>query len=141
MKTKIKLTSKKYMPQRATLGASGYDLKAARTTTIAPGDFAVIPTGVHLQLEPGMEAQVRSRSGLAAKHGIAVLNAPGTIDSDYTGEIKVILINHSRRYFRVVPGARIAQLVFAKVTYPDLDVVDELDTTDRADGGFGSTGE
>ena len=91
-------------------------------------------------MPPGCEAQVRPRSGLALKHGVTVLNSPGTIDSDYRGEIKVILINHGKEDFRIEPGVRIAQLVFAQVTQVELEKAGELDETERSSGGFGSTG-
>src|SRR5690606_31301795 len=106
----------------------------------APGARALVPTGIAVALPAGYEAQVRPRSGLAAKHGVTVLNAPGTIDADYRGEIKVILINHSPEPFVITRGMRIAQLVIAPVTQAQWRIVEELDDTSRGAGGFGSTG-
>lgn len=132
------------MPSKATAGAAGYDLCAAlpgdEPRTLMPGDISRIPTGFALALPEGWEAQVRPRSGLALNHGITVLNAPGTIDSDYRGEIAVILINHGREPFTIGRGARIAQLVIAPAPETSLIETDILDTTARGSGGFGSTG-
>lgn len=127
--------------QRMTAGASGYDLRAAVATPLrlAPGCAALVPTGLRLELPPGYEAQVRARSGLAVRHQIAVLNSPGTIDSDYRGELQVLLFNFGRAPFEITRGARIAQLVFARVEHPALESRD-LSRTDRAGGGFGHTG-
>jgi dUTP pyrophosphatase len=108
--------------------------------TLAPGQYALVPTGLAIALPPGYEAQVRPRSGLAAKHGVTVLNAPGTIDADYRGEIKVILINHGQAAFVIKRGERIAQMVIAPVVQAALVPVAELSATDRGAGGFGSTG-
>jgi dUTP pyrophosphatase len=107
---------------------------------LAAGASGRVPTGLAIALPAGHEAQVRPRSGLAAKHGVTVLNAPGTIDADYRGEIQVILINHGRESFAVTRGMRIAQMVIAPVTYAQLVEVAELDETSRGTGGFGSTG-
>ncbi|HQG29969.1 MAG TPA: dUTP diphosphatase [Candidatus Ozemobacteraceae bacterium] len=104
------------LPNQATSGAAGYDVCSREALTLAPGAFGRVGTGLKLEIPHGYEAQVRPRSGLAAKHGVTVLNAPGTIDSDYRGEVCVILINHGRTPFTVEPGMRIAQLVFARVT-------------------------
>jgi dUTP pyrophosphatase len=124
--------------------AAGLDLLAAvpadAPLTIAPGGWLSVPTGVALALPPGSEAQVRPRSGLAARHGVTVLNAPGTIDADYRGEIAVLLINHGGDPFVVERGARIAQLVVAPVATARLREVGDLDATARGAGGFGSTG-
>ncbi len=131
------------LPAWQTAGAAGADLVAALEVPrwIAPGTWEVLPTGVALALPEGWEAQVRPRSGLAVRHGITVLNAPGTIDWDYRGEILVPLINHGREPFEVVRGARIAQLVLAPVVRASWTVVGELpDDTARGAGGFGSTG-
>ncbi len=124
-------------------GASGIDLRAAIDGPIelAPFEWKAIPTGIALSIPPGFEGQVRPRSGLALKHGVTLLNSPGTIDSDYRGEIKVILINLSRTTYEVQPGERIAQLVFAPVAKADLVEVERLDDTERGEGGFGSTGK
>lgn len=140
---KVQFTKKPngYKPRRATKGSSGYDLVSTETVTIKPGDSALIKTGVSVQIPHGYEGQVRPRSGLALKHGVTVLNAPGCIDADYRGEIGVILINHGRQFFRVCEGMRIAQLVFSKVEFAEFELVESLGETDRGDGGFGSTGE
>jgi dUTP pyrophosphatase len=108
--------------------------------TIAPGAYAMIPTGIALALPPGIEGQVRPRSGLAAKHGVTVLNSPGTIDADYRGEVNVLLVNHGKAPFLVERGMRIAQLVIASVALASVHIVEKLSETDRGSGGFGSTG-
>jgi len=128
------------LPTRATAGAAGADLVAAEETTIAPGSVYAVATGIALAIPEGYEGQVRPRSGLALKHGVTVLNAPGTIDADYRGEVKVILINHGREPFRVARGDRIAQLVVAPVSASRFERVDMLSDTARGTGGFGSTG-
>lgn len=128
------------LPAYATDGAAGMDVLAAEEVTLAPGARQGVATGLAVALPPGFEIQVRPRSGLALKHGITVLNAPGTIDSDYRGEIKVILVNHGADPFKVRRGDRIAQLVLAPVTRASWLRVDELDDTGRGEGGFGSTG-
>lgn len=122
--------------------ASGLDLRAAvpAPATLAPGECHSIPTGISISLPPGYEAQVRPRSGLASQHGITVLNAPGTIDADYRGEVRVLLINHGSRPFVVNRGDRIAQLIVAPVTRVRVELVEELDATARGSGGFGHTG-
>ena len=130
------------LPQYQTEGASGIDLLAACQGPVAlpPGDRALIPTGIIIALPPGFEAQIRPRSGLAIKHGITLLNTPGTIDSDYRGEIQVIVINHAKDTFTVTRGMRMAQMVIAEVVKAKLEVVDNLDGTCRGAGGFGHTG-
>lgn len=130
------------LPAYATDGAAGMDAIAAVTAplTLAPGARAAVPTGLAMAIPAGFEVQVRPRSGLAAKHGITVANAPGTVDSDYRGEIKVLLVNLGPEPFTVERGMRIAQLVPAAVTRAVLHVVDSLDDTARGAGGFGSTG-
>lgn len=130
------------LPTYATAGAAGFDLLAAVTEphTLAPGKRALIPTGLAVAIPPGYEGQVRPRSGLAAKHGLTVLNAPGTIDADYRGEVQVILVNHGDLPFTVERGMRIAQFLLAPVTRADLTVVEDLEATARGAGGFGSTG-
>jgi len=122
--------------------AAGIDLRAAVSgpVTLAPGSFALVPTGIRISLPPGHEAQVRPRSGLAAKHGVSVLNAPGTIDADYRGEVGIILINLGGEPFEVRRGDRIAQLVVAPVTRVRVEMVDRLNETGRGAGGFGHTG-
>ena len=129
-------------PAYATVNSAGMDLKANITepVTLGPLERALIPTGLYIALPEGTEAQVRPRSGLAAKHGISVLNSPGTIDADYRGEVKVILVNLSNGPFVVNPGKRIAQMVVARYEKVEWDEVDVLDETDRGEGGFGSTG-
>ena len=130
------------LPEKASEHASGYDLRAAVDSfvVIPPGKRLTISTGMAVSIPPGLEGQVRPRSGLANRHGVTVLNSPGTIDSDYRGEIRVILINHGDADFRIERGDRIAQLVFAPVASIDVEIVKELDQTDRGEGGFGSTG-
>ena len=128
------------MPAYETVGAAGMDLRAAEAIVIKPGARTLMPTGFAIALPHGFEAQVRPRSGLAVKHGVTVLNSPGTIDSDYRGEIKVPLINHSEVEFKIARGDRIAQMVIAPVTQAQWTEVDTLDDTDRGAGGFGSSG-
>jgi dUTP pyrophosphatase len=130
------------LPSRATTGSSGFDLHAAvhAELSIEPGGRALVPTGVRIAVPPGYEAQVRPRSGLALRHGIVLPNAPGTIDSDYRGEIQVILWNVGREAFVVRRGDRIAQLVIAPVVHAEWREVDELDPTARGAGGFGHSG-
>jgi dUTP pyrophosphatase len=132
------------LPSKQSAQAAGLDLHAAvpedAPIVIAPGKYAAIPTGMVLALPPGTEAQVRPRSGLAAKHGVTVLNSPGTIDADYRGEVKVLLVNLGEQPFAVRRGERIAQLVVAAVTEVELLETDALDATSRGSGGFGSTG-
>jgi dUTP pyrophosphatase len=128
----------------ATIGSVGVDLFCALSEPVClntMGARAIIPTGICLELPIGFEAQIRPRSGLAAKYGITVLNSPGTIDSDYRGEIGVILLNTSTKKFFVERGMRIAQLVVKPIIIPVIDYVDSLDMTGRGDGGFGSTGQ
>ena len=131
-------------PAYASVGAAGLDLHAAlapgQKLVLEPGARDLIPTGLSIALPQGFEGQVRPRSGLAAEHGVTVLNAPGTIDSDYRGEIKTLLINLGGQPFEIVRGMRIAQLVIAPVTHVTLEEVDDLDATTRGAGGFGSTG-
>jgi dUTP pyrophosphatase len=132
------------LPGYASAGAAGLDLRAAVSDgdplTLAPGARALVPTGVTIALPEGYEAQVRPRSGLALKHGVTCLNAPGTIDADYRGEIGVILVNHGGEPFTVRRGDRIAQLVVAPVVEATLSLVDDLDGTVRGSRGFGSSG-
>jgi len=131
-----------------TAGAAGHDLRACLDASIelAPGERAAVPTGLAIALPPGHEAQVRPRSGLAFKHGVTVLNAPGTVDADYRGEVRVLLVNHGAESFRIEHGDRIAQLVIASVVSAQFEVRAELpepeasDGAVRGEGGFGSTG-
>ncbi len=128
------------LPVYATAGAAGMDVVAAEDVTIAPGMRHAVATGLAMAIPEGFEIQVRPRSGLALKHGITVPNTPGTIDSDYRGELKVILINHGTEDFAIRRGDRVAQLVLAPVTRASWVQVDTLDETARGAGGFGSTG-
>lgn len=142
MKVRIINRSSFPVPAYATDKSAGMDLKADITepVTLGPLERAMIPTGLYIALPDGTEAQVRPRSGLAAKFGISVLNAPGTIDADYRGEIKVILVNLSNEPFVVNPGERIAQMVIARYEKVEWEEVESLDQTERGEGGFGSTG-
>ena len=130
------------LPRYATDGAAGMDIAAAVETALelAPGERAALPTGFCLAIPRGYEIQVRPRSGLAIRHGVTVANAPGTIDSDYRGEVKVLLINLGQESFTINRGDRIAQMVVAAVTKAGFTPVDQLDATERGAGGFGSTG-
>lgn len=143
MKVQIVNKSAYPTPEYATEKSAGMDLKAniEEPVTLAPLQRAMIPTGLFIALPDGTEAQVRPRSGLAAKHGISVLNAPGTVDADYRGEVKVILVNLSNEPFVVNPGERIAQMVVARYEKVEWDEVEVLDDTERGAGGFGSTGK
>lgn len=127
-----------------TAGSAGMDLRAAvpadQPMTLEPGQRALVPTGLKIALEPGYEAQVRPRSGLALKHGLTCLNSPGTVDSDYRGEVGVILINHGQEPFVIQRGERIAQMVIARHEQAVVQLVEDLDETARGAGGFGSTG-
>jgi dUTP pyrophosphatase len=140
MKIKIKRLTDVLLPCRHTEGSAGFDLCAAEDATIAAHGFGSVGTGLALELPEGTEAQVRPRSGLAAKHGIGVLNSPGTIDSDYRGEIRVILFNASDRNHKIQRGDRIAQLVFSALADVELVETDSLSQTGRGPGGFGHTG-
>ncbi len=130
------------LPDYETADSAGMDLPAAvdADVTIEPGTHALVPTGLAMALPPGLEAQIRPRSGLALRHGVTVLNSPGTIDADYRGEVGVILINHGDAPFVIKRGDRIAQMVVAPVTQVTLRERDTLDETGRGGGGFGSTG-
>ena len=130
------------IPQYQSEGASGADLRARleKDLVLAPGARALVPTGLRLQIPRGLEAQVRPRSGLASRHGISVLNSPGTIDSDYRGEVQVILVNLGQEEFRIRSGDRIAQLVFSPVMRVTFRAQPSVDETVRVSGGFGSTG-
>lgn len=146
MKVKIVNKSSYSLPKYETSASAGMDLKAniGEPIELAPLQRAMVPTGLFIELPLGYEAQVRPRSGLAAKHGISVLNAPGTIDADYRGEIKVILVNLSNEPFAINPGERIAQMVVAKherVDWVEVESVEQLEESERGAGGFGSTGK
>lgn len=142
MKCKIVNKSKNATPAYATAQSAGMDLRADLETSIIlkPLEHCMVPTGLFIELPVGYEAQVRPRSGLAAKHGITVLNSPGTIDADYRGEIKVILVNLSNEAFEIQNGERIAQMVIAKHETVEWEEVDSLSETERGAGGFGSSG-
>ena len=142
MKVEIVNKSGQPLPAYATELSAGMDLRAdlESPVTLGPLERALVPTGLYIALPAGYEAQVRPRSGLAAKRGVTVLNTPGTIDADYRGEIKVILVNLSNTPFEIVPGERIAQMVVARHERVEWDEVDVLDETARGAGGFGSTG-
>ena len=143
MKVKVINSSPFALPAYATPLSAGVDLKAnlSEAITLKPLERSLVPTGLFLAIPAGYEAQVRPRSGLAAKHGITVLNSPGTIDADYRGEVKVILVNLSPEPFVVEPGERIAQLVVARCEQVSWEEVERLDETERGAGGFGSTGK
>lgn len=142
MKVRIINDSRWDAPSYATEGSAGVDLKANidEPITLAPLQRIVVPTGLRIALPKGTEAQVRPRSGLAAKHGITVLNTPGTIDADYRGEVGVILINLSDKDFVINPGERVAQMVLARYERFEWEEVEQLDSTSRGEGGLGSTG-
>ena len=129
-------------PSYQTEGASGFDIRAQleNQLVVPPGQSVLVPTGLVFEIPSGFELQARPRSGLAAKHSVTVLNSPGTIDSDYRGEVKIILINHGMVDFLIQPGDRIAQLVLAPVFHADLREVEDLSESQRGSGGFGSTG-
>ena len=145
MAIRVKVVNKggQPLPAYETAQSAGLDLRAALEgdLVLAPGDRALVPTGLFLQIPPGYEAQVRPRSGLALKRGLTVLNAPGTIDADYRGEVGVILVNLYAAEQIIAPGDRVAQLLFAPVTRGELIEVAALDETARGGGGFGSTGD
>ena len=142
MKIKIVNKSKHPLPEYATSGSAGMDLRANidAPITLAPGERKLIPTGIYIALPVGYEAQIRPRSGLALKYGIGLANMLGTCDSDFRGEIRVILINLGQEDFVVNDGERIAQMVIAKHERAEWDVVEELDETERGEGGYGHTG-
>ena len=145
MKIKVFNNSHHPLPQYSTAQSAGLDLRAniKKDVTLNPGQRVLIPTGLHIQLPVGYEAQIRPRSGLAIKHGITCLNAPGTIDADYRGDIGIILINHSAEPFTIKDGERIAQMVIAKhetAEWTSVTSQDELETTERGEGGFGHSG-
>jgi len=140
-----KMRADAVIPRYKTSGAAGMDLAAclASPLTLAPGRTARVPTGLQIALPAGHEGQVRPRSGLAARHGVTVLNAPGTVDEDYRGEVQVLLINHGDKAFTIQSGDRIAQLIVAPVTHVEIETVQNeaaLGGTERGEGGFGSTG-
>jgi dUTP pyrophosphatase len=143
MKIKIVNSSGHPLPEYATASAAGMDLRAniAAPVVLKPLERSLIPTGIYIQLPEGYEAQIRPRSGLAIKHGISIVNAPGTIDADYRGEIRVILVNLSNESFTINDGERICQMVIAQHAHVQWERVDTLEETERGDGGFGHTGK
>jgi len=143
IKINVKYTGKHELPQFETAQSAGMDLRANLDAPVElqPGDRALIPTGIHLALPDGYEAQIRPRSGLAYKHGVTVLNSPGTIDADYRGDVGVLLINHGKEAFVIEDGMRVAQMVIARYSQFDWNLVSDLDATQRGAGGFGSTGK
>ena len=143
MKIKIVNNSNNPLPEYATEQSAGLDLRANLTTdvTLQPLERRLIPTGLRIALPKGYDAQVRPRSGLALKHGITLLNTPGTIDADYRGEIGVIMVNLSNEPFKIIHGDRIAQLVIARFEHAEWNAVESLDETSRGEGGFGHTGK
>jgi len=143
MKIKVHYSGKHALPQFETTQSAGMDLRANIDVPVVlqPGDRALIPTGIKMSLPDGYEAQIRPRSGLAYKHGITVLNSPGTIDADYRGDVGVLLINHGREAFTVEDGMRVAQMVVAQYSQFEWESVEDLDETARGAGGFGSTGK
>ena len=142
MKLKIIDKSRNENPSYATNGASAMDLRANldEELVIKSGEIQLVPTGIFMEIPEGYEGQVRARSGLALKYGISLPNGIGTIDSDYRGELKVILINHGKEDFVIKNGDRIAQIVFIKYEKAELEIVESLEDTERSEGGFGSTG-
>ena len=142
VKVICKAEDKEFLPVYSSAEAAGADLRACiqEDIVIKPGQRYLVPTGLSIQLPVGYEAQIRPRSGLAIKHGISLVNTPGTIDSDYRGEVKIIMINHGSEDFVIHRGDRIAQMVIAPVTHGMFAMSDSLDATDRGAGGFGSTG-
>ena len=143
MKIQVHYSGKHALPQFETTQSAGMDLRANidAPVVLQPGDRALIPTGIKMALPEGYEAQIRPRSGLAYKHGITVLNSPGTIDADYRGDVGVLLINHGREAFTVENGMRVAQMVVAQYSQFEWESVEDLDETARGAGGFGSTGK
>lgn len=143
MKVKIKNISKNEIPKYETDGSAGLDLRANldQSITLKPMQRALVPTGLFIELEKGYEAQIRARSGLAIKNGICLANGIGTIDSDYRGEIKIILINLGDQDFKINSGDRIAQMVITKYEQVEFELVEQLNETERSDGGFGHTGK
>lgn len=143
MNIKVHYSGKHALPQFETTQSAGMDLRANidAPVVLQPGDRALIPTGIKMALPEGYEAQIRPRSGLSYKHGISVLNSPGTIDADYRGDVGVLLINHGREAFTVEDGMRVAQMVVAQYSQFEWESVEDLDETARGTGGFGSTGK
>ena len=143
MKVKIVNKSTNDLPTYATEHSAGLDLRAHldQKIILSAGNWMLIPTGIHIEIPEGFEAQIRPRSGLALKHGIGILNSPGTIDADYRGEIKIILMNYSKEAFEINSGDRIAQMIFAKYEKINWEVSQDLSETVRGEGGYGHTGK
>ena len=143
MNIKVHYSGKHALPQFETTQSAGMDLRANidAPVVLQPGDSTLIPTGIKMALPDGYEAQIRPRSGLAYKHGITVLNSPGTIDADYRGDVGVLLINHGQKAFTIEDGMRVAQMVVAQYSQFEWESVEDLDETVRGAGGFGSTGK
>lgn len=140
MKLKVKkLNDNAVIPEYQTEGAAGFDLVAAERCYVGRLERVLVSTGLAFEIPKGYELQIRSRSGLALNHGLIVINSPGTIDSDYRGEVKVIMTNHGSSGMPIEPGDRFAQAVLSKITQGKIEVVDELSSTERGEGGFGST--
>jgi len=141
MKVRVKRLDKELpLPKYETADSAGLDVRSRESLVLKPGEHKAIGTGLAFSVPKGFEMQIRPRSGLAAKHGISIVNSPGTLDSDYRGELMIILINHSREDFPVNKGDRIAQIVFNKFEQAEWEETEELDKTDRGEGGLGSTG-
>ncbi len=142
IKVKIQMLDGASLPEYQSAGSAGADLRAMlkEPVILAPGKTALIPTGLFIEIPEGFEAQIRPRSGLALKHGITFLNSPGTIDSDYRGEIKIIMTNFGEENFKIENGMRIGQIVFARVFRGEFIKTEELNKTDRDEGGFGHSG-
>ena len=141
MEVKVKKIHKDAkIPAYAHEGDSGMDLYSVEETILQPGETKLVKTGLQIAVPKGFEAQVRPKSGLAAKFGVTILNTPGTVDSGYRGEVMIILVNHGKEEYKVEKGKKIAQMVIAKVEEAKIEVVEDLDDTTRKDGGFGSTG-
>lgn len=141
MKLKIQRTDKEVkLPNYAHPGDAGMDVYAAESCVLKPGEHKLIPTGIRIALPEGHEAQIRPKSGLALKHGISIVNTPGTIDEGYRGDVGVIVINHGKEEYAIEKNAKIAQMVINKVESLEVEEVEDLDSTARGEGGFGSTG-
>lgn len=140
LKIKITLDPGAVTPSYQTEGSAGMDLRSVEEAELRPGERKLVRTGIRIEIPRGYEGQVRPRSGLALRHGISMVNTPGTIDSDYRGEIAIILINHGQDVVKLEKGERIAQLVICPVTHAEIEVAESLEETMRGEGGFGSTG-
>lgn len=137
---KVKNSNGVVLPEYKTVDSSGFDISSNELKTLAPGESRVVHTGLYMEIEPGYEVQIRPRSGIALKHGVTVLNSPGTIDADYRGEVKILLINLGKESFHINPGDRIAQGICAKYERADISFTENLSSTERGENGFESTG-